>query len=1303
MTTTSRDVELILKAKNLAAQPLAEVSAAVQKLVEMMDEITPAAQRGEGSIDELRSVSVQLEKALKALGGDKAILESFTALSTQISEQEKALAALQQRVEAAKAAYSSAETPTAELAKNVNAATKAFESQQKSLNRTIESMNTLRATAEKAGIDLDKFAQVEAKIETSLQQAIPAYRAINIEIDQFATNQRRARIATQEAQDVADRAAGATEAWAKAQRDATTQATAAVAAKDREIAASIKAAEAEDREIAEIQKGIEVRKQADAAEEARLRRMAKEADVENMWLGLLAKREVEERKAAEAAALFAANTERVAKVTRDGTVVEIEAVRARRQATQVLREEATATAQAAKAQGSLTNSFRLFRDEGRTTLAMFQRIRTELVSTVAAYAGLYAAVRSAGGVIDAVNKRAGVQNSLAVAFGRENVGDEMKYISAQAERLGFNMLDLGESYAKFAVASRQAGTSANNTRFIFETFTEASRVLHLSQEQTNYVFLALQQMMSKGKVNMQDLRQQLGDHLPGAIAIFAKALGVGSAEFEKMVEQGEVGSDTLALFADRVRKTFGPELANALHTPQAEVGRFQTALANLKLFIADSGFMDRFADLIKRLVSYLQSDAGRKFAEQLAAGFKAVGDALVWVVDHLEGIKNAIIAIVEARIAIAIAGAVSALGTLGTKVRELSGAFGDLRSGMLGAETGAPRLARALQGVANIGIAGMLGFDFGSWAYKQSAIVRAFGDLIVGIFEAVAKFIETTWTSAWKMFSDPTHWKQHLVAPYKAALAEMQASWDAASLQFKPAPSSTTAPGKAPGNTEADQAELDAARAKIAAAAEKSASDEKAIINQLHTFRAQVMKKDADTQAEYIAGLREQYAPLFDKIAEFGKANAANAAKAKAWIAELNSIINQAGALKGREFQSQDVQRREQEINSLVEERNHLIANQNKLKEAGVQSDETTRRNIAAFDAEYNAKIRPKIEAFIAFVNHLPAEVSEKFKLAVSDMTVMLQTLTDRPAVNPVKDAMAESERLNGIFAERTAALQAQRELLDAQGKSTREIRKELAETGNAYRDELLPQLDALIEKLTTSKDLTEEQRKSLQGVIQHLQVMKIRLGEEIVPSLLPVGEILKDWADGLTNVVQGFVQAAVASGKLSGGIRGALTAFRQFAADFLMKIAIMIIQSRILAALQAASKSGGWVGTAASWLSTVAGQHHSGGVVGSARVHRLAPSLAYVGAARFHSGGLPGFRPDEVPIIAQKGEEVLARGDPRNVLNGGGARSPLAIKVVNTVDSESVVQHGLSTASGERAIMNIIRANRGAIKHALA
>ncbi len=50
----------------------------------------------------------------------------------------------------------------------------------------------------------------------------------------------------------------------------------------------------------------------------------------------------------------------------------------------------------------------------------------------------------------------------------------------------------------------------------------------------------------------------------------------------------------------------------------------------------------------------------------------------------------------------------------------------------------------------------------------------------------------------------------------------------------------------------------------------------------------------------------------------------------------------------------------------------------------------------------------------------------------------------------------------------------------------------------------------------------------------------------------------------------------------------------------------------------------------------------HSGGVVG------------IDGAPRFHTGGVTGLAPDEIPIIAQRGEEVLTRNDPRHRDNGG-------------------------------------------------
>jgi hypothetical protein len=64
-------------------------------------------------------------------------------------------------------------------------------------------------------------------------------------------------------------------------------------------------------------------------------------------------------------------------------------------------------------------------------------------------------------------------------------------------------------------------------------------------------------------------------------------------------------------------------------------------------------------------------------------------------------------------------------------------------------------------------------------------------------------------------------------------------------------------------------------------------------------------------------------------------------------------------------------------------------------------------------------------------------------------------------------------------------------------------------------------------------------------------------------------------------------------------------------------------------------------------------GLFHGGGVVGERPpAVRHAEFGIFQHAPRFHTGGLvgwPGLRPDEVPIIARRGEEVLTRTDPRH------------------------------------------------------
>ncbi|MBK8319218.1 MAG: hypothetical protein IPP59_14055 [Betaproteobacteria bacterium] len=95
-----------------------------------------------------------------------------------------------------------------------------------------------------------------------------------------------------------------------------------------------------------------------------------------------------------------------------------------------------------------------------------------------------------------------------------------------------------------------------------------------------------------------------------------------------------------------------------------------------------------------------------------------------------------------------------------------------------------------------------------------------------------------------------------------------------------------------------------------------------------------------------------------------------------------------------------------------------------------------------------------------------------------------------------------------------------------------------------------------------------------------------------------------------------------------------------------------------------------------------------------------------FMGAPKYHTGGIAGLSPNEYPAILQKNEEVLRTDDPRNILNGGGnmpAASPTVqsnVKIMNMIDSASVISEGLSTQEGERAIINVIRANRTAIKH---
>ncbi len=172
-----------------------------------------------------------------------------------------------------------------------------------------------------------------------------------------------------------------------------------------------------------------------------------------------------------------------------------------------------------------------------------------------------------------------IGNTLKFALGGESQGVAgMRYVADLANKLGLELRATAQGYAKFAAAASSANLTLSQTNAIFEGVAKATTVLGLSGADAGGVFLALSQMLSKGKVSAEELRGQLGERLPGALAIAARAQGVTTEKFSEMLDKGQIiARDFLPRFAAEMEKTFGAASGSAAQSAIANVNRLANA------------------------------------------------------------------------------------------------------------------------------------------------------------------------------------------------------------------------------------------------------------------------------------------------------------------------------------------------------------------------------------------------------------------------------------------------------------------------------------------------------------------------------------------------------------------------------------------------------------------------------------------------------------------------------------------------------------------------------------------------------
>ena len=178
-----------------------------------------------------------------------------------------------------------------------------------------------------------------------------------------------------------------------------------------------------------------------------------------------------------------------------------------------------------------------------------------------------------------------VKVAFTAIYGTSDMAEKkLDYVLKVSDQLGLSFLATAEGAKKLFAAAN--GTPVEeHANMVFRSFSEMSAAMRLTSDETKGVFLALSQMISKGKVSAEELRQQLAERMPGAVNLFAKSIGVTTQELDKMLQKGEVSLEHFVKFSAEVGKTYAAGAQMASHSLQAELNRLGTTWTK---FQADS-------------------------------------------------------------------------------------------------------------------------------------------------------------------------------------------------------------------------------------------------------------------------------------------------------------------------------------------------------------------------------------------------------------------------------------------------------------------------------------------------------------------------------------------------------------------------------------------------------------------------------------------------------------------------------------------------------------------------------------------
>lgn len=288
----------------------------------------------------------------------------------------------------------------------------------------------------------------------------------------------------------------------------------------------------------------------------------------------------------------------------------------------------TVTADTTKAEAGLQS----FKREAITAGRSVEQALSSLAAGLAGFGIGAAATAFLKSSVDAAVELESISKKLSNTLGEQGAGGALAFTKGLADQLGLSFKTLASSFASFTAAASAANVPLKTQQDLFAAVSKAAQQLGLSNDEINGSLLALQQIASKGNVQMEELRGQLGERLPIAFAAAARGLNLTQQELIKLIEGGRLSARE---FFPALTKGLSDLTAASEGVPTAAQNfqKLQNSLDGLQTSIGQS-LLPTLTEQVKNLTGVLDGVGVVLEANKLGLGGGLVGNALGLIPDE---------------------------------------------------------------------------------------------------------------------------------------------------------------------------------------------------------------------------------------------------------------------------------------------------------------------------------------------------------------------------------------------------------------------------------------------------------------------------------------------------------------------------------------------------------------------------------------------------------------------------------------------------------------------------------------------